>query len=1592
MIQRFGFGAVEITEPVLVNAFTKEQEYLRSLEADRLLAGFRETAGLEQKAERYTGGWENGEISGHTLGHYMVAMAQFYATTGEADVKERLEYVVEELALCQAENGYLFTSGEEIFNKLEKGGLVWMPWYTMHKILSGLIAVYREVSITKALTIAEGISGWICRRVLKWSDKERRKTLCVADGGMNDCLYELYRENGNEDLLKAAAKFEEIELFEQVAEGKDILAHKHAANTIPKFLGAASRYKCLGESEQFYLDAAKAFFDMVVTEHTYAIGGNGELEHFRIPGALRKGRTRYNCETCSSYNMLKLAERLYLMTGEKRYMDFYERTFFNAILGSQNPETGMTTFFQPMENGFFKTFAKPYKRFWCCTGTGMESFTKLNRGIYHKDAEKLYVNMYIASVLQVEDFGLQMTQTADIDSFERASFSMRLSAPKQFTLCLRVPEWSGSVPEVTVNGKARECTEEGGYLVLDENWKDGDRITVKLFPRVTFRPLPDGENCMAAMYGPLVLAAGMGQDDMTVELMGANVVVPTKNMKVRDRIVLKPGQNMADWFVADNENFVKQEGEAVFTLKGTDADGELVFTPYYKKYDERYGIYFDYYDDENLPDDLRAIKEEEERLAAEAARKAEEERLRKEEEERLRREAEEEAARKAEEERLRKEEEERLRREAEAEAARKAEEERLRKEEEERLRKEEEARLAAEAARKAEEERLRKEEEARLAAEEAARKAEEERLRKEEEARLAAEEAARKAEEERLRKEEEARLAAEEAARKAEEERLRKEEEARLAAEEAARKAEEERLRKEEEARLAAEEAARKAEEERIRKEEEARRAEEERIRKEEEARLAAEEAARKAEEERIRKEEEARLAAEEATRKAEEERIRKEEEARRAEEERIRKEEEVRCAEEERIRKEEEVRLAEEEAARLAAEEEKRIEAEAKREAAQKVADAERAAELAEANLREEEAALQAAKLAAERAEVEASTLKAQADAEAARLAKAEGAKKLEKMQKATDKATKKAKKKRRRRGRSFSGGKFFAWLLVILAVVVLLYVFATPISKGFFAGKDKVDTFLAEKFPKVASFLNVKGNGDAVPIFKDSTSVEYFAENAETMVSETKWPQGYHAEVVRLNGKEYICIEGNGLKAYYVNEAGENESKHVYLEKGDQKAMYFWDYSFDKPENLCPVSGVYNSEGVEQYVIYTNTAEDNVHILDAETLEECKVIADKEAMKEILVVEDYISEEQRVRINLKAGEVSYSFLVPKKVGLAIPEDYEITLDNFTYALEDGGVVFEASVMSTDVYLGKLAGKTEYVNRAYAVTETEFLAYAEENFGEGEEKGIPAVSLEKTQKERIRVTGDAGEQLLVPVRDDVKRYEYKAEDFLAEKDGEVRYIRDGKTVSAKGITVSGLSGNIDWEKVAASGVDYAMIRLGVRGDEAGGKCQLDGNFKNNIKNAAAAGLEIGVYFESRATSVEEAKEEAKFVIDSLQGYNITWPVALTTTEEVGASATRASSLTKEKRTECAKAFMEDIKAAGYDTVLYADARWAVLKYDLGQLGSYDLWHAASGEDENYPYHYTMWQYRNAEVPGVSGTVDINLGFKNYGESKKQEQ
>ncbi|MBN1610469.1 MAG: glycoside hydrolase family 127 protein [Polyangiaceae bacterium] len=598
-LQEFPLDEVQITDEYQTNLFDKDVAYLiTTLDSDRLLAGFKAVSQGTNPANLY-GGWESTNIRGHSMGHWLTAVAQAYRQAEGSDValasqiKAKLDDVVSKLQSYQLSSGFLFASPMSEFDNFDNGSGGWVPYYTMHKILAGLIDVYKYEGNTDALAVASKLGDWINSRANGWSSSSRSRVLGQEYGGMNDALYELYKLTNNANHLAVAHVFDDTSLFTTTASGNDTLNGKHANTTIPKFIGALNRYRTLGSSEQSYFNAADKFLSIVQNSHSYVTGGNSQDEHFHEPGRLDARRDNVNNETCNSYNMSKLARDLFRVTGDVKYADFYERIHINEILASMNPDTGMTTYFKAMGTGYFKVFGSATNHFWCCTGTGMENFTKLNDSVYFHDGKDLWVTYYVSSTLDWKERGLSLTQTTELPLTNNVTFTIDAAPTDAVSLKFRKPDWTSTCAmAVAVNGQVVTPVESDGFLAVSRVWQAGDtaELAFPLFVQVS--RLQDNQNSVAFTYGPLVLSAGLGTASMTTASHGVQVLKATKPTGLQETIAVNGGSTINDWLANIQSNLVQTAGKLEFNLKNTDSDGKLVFIPHYSRYQDRYGIYW----------------------------------------------------------------------------------------------------------------------------------------------------------------------------------------------------------------------------------------------------------------------------------------------------------------------------------------------------------------------------------------------------------------------------------------------------------------------------------------------------------------------------------------------------------------------------------------------------------------------------------------------------------------------------------------------------------------------------------------------------------------------------------------------------------------------------------------------------------------------------------------------------------------------------------------------------------------------------------------------------------------------------------------
>jgi DUF1680 family protein len=502
----FPLENVRLLEGPFRHAMELDRAYLLSLDPDRLLHSFRLNAGLPSTARPYGGWMTPGRVScAEFVGHYLSACAMMYASTGDERLKENAGQVVSGFRECQEKlgTGYLHTKPD---NFTTRGEAPLGLWYQIHKIMAGLLDMYVYCDNPEALQIARRLGDWAKTGTDKLNDDQMQKMLEIEHGGINEALANLHALTGEQKYLKLAMRFNDMEVIGPASKREDNLTGKHANTQIPKFVGTEREYELTGEDR--LKTASEFFWDTVVKERSYVIGGNSIGEHFSAKEKLSQALGPDTCETCNTYNMLKLTRHLFSWQPRAEYADYYERALYNHILASQNPVTGMMCYFLPLASGR-KEYCTPDDSFWCCTGTGVENHAKYGDSIYfHQGKTALFVNLFIASELRWPDTGIILRQETKYPDEGRTRFVFICEKPLELCLNIRHPYWATSGFTVKLNGVTQKNgSEPGSYAVVERTWKNGDTVEVTMPFSLRTEGFRDNQRRVALMYGPLVLCA-----------------------------------------------------------------------------------------------------------------------------------------------------------------------------------------------------------------------------------------------------------------------------------------------------------------------------------------------------------------------------------------------------------------------------------------------------------------------------------------------------------------------------------------------------------------------------------------------------------------------------------------------------------------------------------------------------------------------------------------------------------------------------------------------------------------------------------------------------------------------------------------------------------------------------------------------------------------------------------------------------------------------------------------------------------------------------------------------------------------------------
>jgi len=526
-LKAFSLSAVRLLDGPFKEAQQTDMRYMLALNPDRLLAPYLKEAGIPPKADNY-GNWEDTGLDGHIGGHYLSALSLMYAATGNLELKQRLNYMVNWLDTCQQRNGNGYIGGvpggEAMWKEIANGNIdagsfslngKWVPWYNLHKLYAGLRDAWLYTDNEKAKAELIKLTDWCVNLTKDLTDAQMQEMLKSEHGGLNEVFADVAAITGEPKYLQLAQRFSDRSILTPLLADEDQFNGLHANTQIPKVIG----YLRVAEEskDKSWAQAAGFFWDTVVHNRTVSIGGNSVREHFNPANDFSSMiESKEGPETCNTYNMLKLTKDLYLDSASAAYIDFYERALYNHILSSQHPGTGGFVYFTPIRPRHYRVYSQPQQGFWCCVGSGLENHGKYGELIYARNENELVVNMFIPSTLNWQEKGLSLVQRTMFPFEEKTELELKLKKPAKFALRIRHPEWmkAGQLL-VRVNGKEMSLTSgPSSYATIERKWKSGDKVTITLPMETKAEYLPDHSDWVSFVHGPVVLAAATDTTDL----------------------------------------------------------------------------------------------------------------------------------------------------------------------------------------------------------------------------------------------------------------------------------------------------------------------------------------------------------------------------------------------------------------------------------------------------------------------------------------------------------------------------------------------------------------------------------------------------------------------------------------------------------------------------------------------------------------------------------------------------------------------------------------------------------------------------------------------------------------------------------------------------------------------------------------------------------------------------------------------------------------------------------------------------------------------------------------------------------------------
>lgn len=572
------------------------RKYILEFDLDRLMHTFKKNAGLETHAVPL-GGWEEETcgLRGHFVGHFLSSCSKFAHADKDEQMKGVADEIVRILGMCAQANGYLSAFGEDTLDILEseENRNVWAPYYTLHKILQGLIDAYRYVGNGDALKLAVNLVMYIRGRFQKLSFWKIDGILRCTKvnpvnefGGIGDALYSLHDITRDPEILALALIFDRDYFLDKMAAGKDVLENLHANTHLPMVIAAMHRFNVTGEDK--YKVASLHFHDFL-EGRTFANGNSSskatacikgqvseKSEHWGACDDLHDALTGGESESCCAHNTEKILQQLFEWSGDIRYLDKIECLKYNSVLNCASRANGLSQYHQPMGQGVRKKFSRPYDDFWCCTASGIDAMSEIQKNIWFWDKDIILMNMFVSSTVVWDDLGVVIAQETDFPDNPVSRLKIGVRQPTAFTLMLK----ASAIKTVRVNGFVTDLQEKNGFFSLERIFHDGDEIGIDIQAGLAYVPLKGSQALEAVMYGKVLLAA----------IPNGNVTYTSiPNGNIMDTAV--PNDIVPDGIMS--QKMIRGSQAELEFISADEQGRQLRYIPLFRIEDETYSVYMD---------------------------------------------------------------------------------------------------------------------------------------------------------------------------------------------------------------------------------------------------------------------------------------------------------------------------------------------------------------------------------------------------------------------------------------------------------------------------------------------------------------------------------------------------------------------------------------------------------------------------------------------------------------------------------------------------------------------------------------------------------------------------------------------------------------------------------------------------------------------------------------------------------------------------------------------------------------------------------------------------------------------------------------